>query len=287
MKKGSVGELFKNTKNRGFCEGKNKHYGTRKVGNKMSTERIKLDELSFRSVGEKQELEQKFVHFEPDAGEFTFKHSGNHESTVQTQHNVGGWHLVIVGMRPYLISHSAVSFILQPKGLEGWEYYEKEAKRYLETCYSNKALGARGVYFTEEMYKFLSDRIKSSAGQYRIFLGSKRRRDIFYEIALAYGIETFYVRLADTAGGTYQDLYSFRPVVELSPKMYLCVDNEHDGSSHEKGMLLEPAQDYDPASFKIETVDTTREGMILEAMEIIKTIRSEMARVEKVLNSLK
>lgn len=235
--------------------------------------RLRLDALITEP---RKELEKKYVHYVPDKGRVFFSKVCENEQYVETLPAVDGWHLIFLDGYPYLISHSAICFRSLAFGLKAWEYHEKENQRFFATCYSNRALGARGSVLTAEEYKTLSVWIKSTAGtvsESHVFLASKRRRGIYYEIATAVGSEVVYRQVADTASNAYLAPYTFRPSVRLSPLMYLVIDDEHDGSTPEKGMLLEPAKDYNPSKFQIGTSVGTDELTTAEFFEFMDTLR--------------
>lgn len=251
-------------------------------------QRIRLDTLSLE---QRTELERKYVHYVPDKGHVIYSKVCKLDHYVETLPVVNGWHLIFPGGYPYIISHSTISFISQPNGLEAWNHHEGENLKFLETCYSNRALGARGYYLTAEDYETLSDWIKSTAGMCHVFLGSKRRRDIYYEIATAFGTdEVHYTRVADTAGGSYQTIYTFRPAVMLSSYMYLIIDDEHDGSTPEKGMLLEPYEEYDPSDFPLYSngEDELTNDQYFELVDALKAfVKSPLyAKLKPILEAL-
>lgn len=253
----------------------------------MEEKRIPLSDIYLYDQEKREELERKYICYDPDYGEFIFRNLGGIEHHVDTQRGLK-WHLIVVGRKIYLISHSEISFISQPKGIKGWENHEKENKGFMEKCYSSRTIGAIGTYLTAEEYMKLSDWIKSTAYECHVFVSGKRRRDIYYEIATAFGKEGIqYTRLADTAGGVYTGVYTFRPVVELSPAMFLIINDEHDGSSPEKGIYIEPARGYDPSTFKISTSSNTKEAMIQEAREVMQSVKKQMDRLEEILSYLK
>lgn len=236
----------------------------------MMKKRLRLDELSQE---QRTELEQKYVHYVPDTGKVIYSKVCQCELHLETLPAPEGWHLVFPNGFPYLISHSNISFYCRPRGFDGWMYHEEENLKFLSTCYSNRTLGTEGCCFTVEKYEALSNWIKNSGYECNIFLADKVRNGIFYDIAVAVGSEIHYVHVADTAGNMYPASYSFRPTVKLFSHMYLFIDDEHDGSTPEKGMLLEPAVDYNPSEFRISTSIGTQEMTTEELFEFIDTLR--------------
>ncbi len=230
-------------------------------------QRIRLDELSQNPL---RNFEQKYVHYVPDTGRFVFSKILGTEHAVETEEIKDGWHLVFLKKFPYLISHSTISFIAHVHGSNAWRYHVSENSNFLEICYSSRALGAKGTYFDKNKYSDLSTWIKSSAGNHSIFIGSKWLSAGKYYINTAHADIIDEIILTDLDTGPYPEaIYGFRPVVALSPKMYLIIDESNDGSTPKKGMLLEPADDYDPANFAAIKPASTSFRLYQEALEVL------------------
>ncbi len=260
----------------------------------MQKIRQQLLELTCASQAEIERLEKQFVSYIPDDRQFILCHTGSANYKVRTEHNLGGWHMVIVNREPYLISHQHTKLWIALHGHESWDYYDQVPQRYLKACYSNVALGATGTHFSISSYNKLSQWIQHTAGIDRCYLGEKVLRSIYYEAATAAGSSIEYPALADTAGSEYQFFCTFRPVVKLSPDMYLIIDDDHDGLSPEKGMILAPAKNYNPAAFAKEMADLERKALYVEAMHLLDHMKRlhpsfpmklQMDQLEEIINS--